>query len=45
MDKMRNLSKNQQIIFDLIDKSSEPMKAYSILHNVQKKSIKAPLQV
>ena len=42
---MQNLSKNQQIIFDLIDKSSEPMKAYSILHNVQKKGIKAPLQV
>ena len=37
MNKMQNLSKNQQIIFDLIDKSPEPMKAYSILHNVQKK--------
>ena len=45
MNKMQNLSKNQQIIFDLIDKSSEPMKAYSILHSVQKKGIKAPLQV
>ena len=45
MNKMQNLSKNQQIIFDLIDKSPEPMKAYSILHNVQKKGIKAPLQV
>ena len=45
MNKMQTLSKNQQIIFDLIDKSSEPMKAYSILHNVQKKGIKAPLQV
>ena len=42
---MQTLSKNQQIIFDLIDKSPEPMKAYSILHNVQKKGIKAPLQV
>ena len=41
----KNLSKNQQIIFDLIDKSSEPLKAYSILFNVQKKGIKAPLQV
>jgi len=29
----------------LIDKSSEPLKAYTILSNVQKKGIKAPLQV
>ncbi len=45
MRKMQNLSKNQQIIFDLIDKSPEPLKAYSILFNVQKRGIKAPLQV
>ena len=45
MQKEHNLSKNQKIIFDLIDKSGEPMKAYSILFNVQKKGIKAPLQV
>ena len=45
MNKMQTLSKNQQIIFDLIDKSPEPMKAYAILFNVQKKCIKAPLQV
>ena len=47
MIKMQNhsLSKNQKIIFDLIDKSSQPLKAYSILFNVQKKGIKAPLQV
>ena len=45
VNKMQNLSKNQQIIFDLIDKSHEPMKAYAILFNVQKKGIKAPLQV
>jgi Fur family zinc uptake transcriptional regulator len=45
MQKQNNLSKNQKIIFDLIDKSSEPLKAYSILFNVQKKGIKAPLQV
>ena len=42
---MHTLSKNQQIIFDIIDKSPEPMKAYSILFNVQKKGIKAPPQV
>ena len=40
-----SLSKNQKIIFDLIDKSPEPLKAYTILYNVQKKGIKAPLQV
>ena len=45
MHKEHNLSKNQQIIFDLIDKSPEPLKAYAILFNVQKKGIKAPLQV
>ena len=45
MHKEHTLTKNQQIIFDLIDKSSEPLKAYSILYNVQKKGIKAPLQV
>ena len=45
MHKEHTLTKNQQIIFDLIDKSSEPLKAYSILFNVQKKGIKAPLPV
>ena len=41
----QSLSKNQKIIFDLIDQSSEPLKAYAILFNVQKKGIKAHLQV
>ena len=45
MYKKNNLSKNQKIIFDLIHKSSEPLKAYTILFNVQKKGIKAPPQV
>ena len=45
MQNKNNLSKNQQIIFDLIHKSSEPLKAYTILFNVQKKGIKAPPQV
>ena len=40
MEKQHNLSKNQKIIFDLIDKSRGPMKAYSILFNVQKKELK-----
>ena len=45
MHKENTLSKNQQIIFDLIDKSPEPLKAYTILYNVQKKGINAPPQV
>ena len=45
MQKEYNLSKNQQIIFNLIHKSPEPLKAYTILFNVQKKGIKAPPQV
>ena len=39
------LSKNQQIVLDFIEKSSEPLKAYSILYSVKKQGIKAPLQV
>ena len=45
MNKEINLSKNQQIVFDIIEKSSEPVKAYSILFNVKKKGINAPPQV
>ena len=45
MNKEKNLSKNQQIILDLIEKSREPVKAYSILSSVQKKGINAPPQV
>ena len=45
MHKENNLSKNQQIIFELNHKSPEPLKAYAILSNVQKKGIKAPPQV
>jgi len=45
MQKQQYLTKNQQIVLDLVEKSSEPIKDYSILFNVQKKGIKAPLQV
>ena len=45
MQKENNLSTNQQIIFNLIHKSPEPLKAYTILFNVQKTGIKAPPQV
>ena len=45
MEKQHYLTKNQQIVLNLVEKSSEPLKAYSILFNVQKKGLKAPLQV
>ena len=37
MHKENNLTKNQQIIFDLIDKSPEPLKAYSILRSEERR--------
>ena len=40
-----HLTKNQKIVLDFIEKSSEPLKAYSILYSVKKQGIKAPLQV
>ena len=43
--KHEHLSKNQQIVLSIIEKAKGPLKAYSILYNVQKKGIKAPLQV
>ena len=45
MQKQEHLTKNQQIVLDFIEKSSEPLKAYSILFSVKKQGIKAPLQV
>ena len=40
MAQTQTLSKNQKIILDIIEKSNEPLKAYSILFNVQKKVLK-----
>ena len=45
MARAQTLSRNQQIVLDIIEKAKGPLKAYSILFNVQKKGIKAPLQV
>ena len=39
------LTNNQQTVLDLLEKSKEPLKAYAILFDTQKKGIKAPLQV
>ena len=39
------LSKNQQIVLNIIENAKGPLKDYSILFNVQKRGIKAPPQV
>ena len=39
------LTKNQQTVLDILESSSEPLKAYTILFDIQKKGIKSPLQV
>ena len=39
------LTKNQQTVLDLLENSNEPLKAYTILFDIQKKGIKAPAQV
>ena len=41
MQKQQNLSKNQKIVLDIIEKSAQPMKAYSILFNVPEKRFKS----
>ena len=45
MSQLQILSKNQQVVLEIIIKAKEPLKAYSILYNVQKKGIKAPQQI
>ena len=40
-----NLTKNQKTVLDVLEKSSEPLKAYTILYDIQKQGIKSPLQV
>ena len=45
MPQTQILSKNQKIVLDIIEKAKSPLKAYSILFNVQKKGINAPQQI
>ena len=45
MSQIQILSKNQQVVLDIIEKAKEPLKAYSILFNLQNKGIKAPQQI
>tara|TARA_B100002051_G_scaffold83480_1_gene79630 strand:+ start:545 stop:949 length:405 start_codon:yes stop_codon:yes gene_type:complete len=40
-----NLTKNQKTVLDVLENSSEPLKAYTILYDIQNKGIKSPLQV
>ena len=39
------LTKNQLTVLNLLEKSNEPLKAYSILFDTQKEGMKSPLQV
>ena len=39
------LTNNQQTVLNLLEVSKEPLKAYTILFDIQKKGIKSPLQV
>ena len=39
------LTKNQKIVLDLLYKSNEPLKAYTILDETKNEGIKAPTQV
>ncbi len=40
-----NLTKNQKIVFNLLQNSGEPLKAYAILENLKREGLKSPLQV
>ena len=39
------LTKNQKIVLDVLYKSNEPLKAYTILDQTKKEGLKAPTQV
>ena len=39
------LTNNQQTVLNLLEGSKDPLKAYAILFDIQKKGIKSPLQV
>lgn len=44
-DFVQTLTKNQKIVFNLLQSSGEPLKAYSILDSLKKEGLKSPLQV
>ena len=41
----QQLSHNEKTVFSLLENSVKPLKAYSILYEIQKKGIKSPTQV
>ena len=41
----QKLTRNQEIVLNLLENSGEPLKAYTILSDTRKKGIKAPTQV
>tara|TARA_B100001109_G_C18693742_1_gene394608 strand:+ start:288 stop:707 length:420 start_codon:yes stop_codon:yes gene_type:complete len=41
----QNLTKNQKIVFNLLQNAGEPLKAYSILDSLKKEGLKSPLQI
>ena len=42
---IEKLTNNQKTVLNLLEESKEPLKAYAILFDIQKKGIKSPLQV
>jgi len=40
-----NLTKNQKIVFNLLQNTGEPLKAYTILESLKREGLKSPLQV
>ena len=43
--KSQSLTKNQKIVFNLLQNSGEALKAYSILDSLKKEGLKSPLQI
>ena len=41
----QSLTKNQKIVFNLLQSAGEPLKAYSILDKLKKEGLKSPLQI
>ena len=41
----QSLTKNQKIVFNLLQSAGGPLKAYSILDNLKKEGLKSPLQI
>jgi Fur family zinc uptake transcriptional regulator len=39
------LTKNQKIVFNLLQNSGEPLKAYTILESLKREGLKSPLQI